>query len=407
MPDGGDALDRRLAQRLFFHAAVSRLAAIAVLVAIGGSVSHMSRDSVQYHERGLAIAEQYAAGDIVWSRWIDEGWNEFIGVVYYLFVPNLLLISAINIAFCGLSGILIYKIAIFLSGRRGVAYASALVFVWFPSGVYYTVCPLKEAPAICGLLCVVWGTCVLIDRRRLALSPWIVAGLLIIAMLRVYLVPVCIGCIVVSLLPARLAGGMRGTIQLVLAVGVLFVLVLVSVDILGIKYGEWQVFEYYDLDRVNYIRADMSYGRTAMFDDPDSAHFGNSITNDIWLGAKGLLFFLFTIDPTDITRTRQMAALPEMLFFVFCLPCLFVGVRTAWRIMPNRVLPIILFGAVLVLVYSTAATNAGAMYRWRLQALPFLLMLIVYGAAVRRRGAIYALLRPFGIESWKTSPARR
>lgn len=406
MPHGADALDRRLARRVFFHAVAARLIAIGVLVAIGGSVAHMSRDSGEYHKRGLVIAERYAAGDIDWSRWIDDGWYEFVGVVYYLLVPNLLLVSAVNIALCGLSGMLVYRISLFVFERRGIAYASALTFVWFPSAVYYTACPLKEAPAICALLCMVWGTCILIERRRLTPSPWIIVGLLIIAMLRVYLIPVCIGCIVVSLLPGRLAGGMRGTIQLALAVAVLFAFVFVCVDVLGVEYGEWQVFEYYDLDRVNYIRADMSYGRTAMYDRPESAQFGRDLVNDFWLSAKGLLFLLFTLNPADITRTRQMAALPEMLFFVFCIPCLFVGVRTAWRLVPNRVLPIILFGAALVLVYSTAATNAGAMYRWRLQAIPFLLILIVYGAAVRRRGLVYALLKPLGIESWKASPAR-
>jgi len=186
---GAHATDRRFTQQLLFHAVASRIGAIAILLATGGSIAHMSRDSVQYHHRGLEVAEQYASGDINWARWIDEGWNEFIGVVYYVFAPNLLLISAVNIALCGVSAVLVYRIANFLSGRRGIAFATAVVFTWFPSAVYYTVCPLKEAPAICGLLCMVWGTCDLIGRRRLALSPWILAGLLIIAMLRAARLP--------------------------------------------------------------------------------------------------------------------------------------------------------------------------------------------------------------------------
>lgn len=380
--------------------------AIILLIVLGGSVSHLSRDSAQYHRHGLELAEQYASGDIDWSRWIDEGWRQFVGMVYYLVWPDLTLITIWNVLLCGVSGMLLYRITMLVFEHRGVAYVSALAFVWFPSAVYYTVCPLKEATSIFALLCIVYGTCVLVARRRLPAWPWIVLGLLIIASLRVYLVPVCICCVTVSVMPVRLAGGMRGTIQLLLVVGIMSAAAFVVLSTTEISLTNSMYFEYFDVDRINQVRGSLgTRGRAAMFDTAQEAQFGQGIVNDIWLAVYGLVIFFFSINPFDVTRTRQWAAVPEMTFFALCIPCLWVGVRDAWRRMPNRVLPIILFGLALIAVYGSTATNAGAMYRWRLQALPFLLTIVVYGALVRRRGIVYALLRPLGLHSWQATSA--
>lgn len=389
-----DRLDHRLERRLFAQSVAAHVIAAVILFALGLSLNNLSRDSTQYHYRGLRIAEQYASGEIEWSKWIDDGWFQFLGVVYYLIGPYLVVVTGVNFVLAGFSGILLYRIALLVFERRDVAYVSAFAFVWFPSAVYYTTLPLKEAAAICALLAMVWGTIVLITRAPRFAWPWIIAGLMVIACLRVYLVVVCIGCIAISLLPVRLAGGIRGTIQLGIATAVLLAAVLVAADSMGISLRDSKYTEYMDLERINDVRESLSSrGRTALFDDPEQARFGQGLTNDIYLAAKAAFFVVFSIDVTSITRSRQLAALPEMLFFLVCLPSLWVGIRTGWRLMPNRVLPIFAFGLALVVVYGAGATNAGAMYRWRLQALPFFLMPIVYGSFVRGRGFMYHLGR--------------
>ena len=102
---------------------------------------------------------------------------------------------------------------------------------------------------------------------------------------------------------------------------------------------------------------------------------------------------MLSINPNKLTRTRQLLAIPEMLFLLYCIPYIFIGVKEGWRRAPDKLLPILLFGAVIAGVYASATTNMGALYRWRAQALPFAIMMIVYGASVRRRGLLSQLVR--------------
>jgi hypothetical protein len=40
---------------------------------------------------------------------------------------------------------------------------------------------------------------------------------------------------------------------------------------------------------------------------------------------------------------------------------------------------VLVFAFGVMLVYTSATTNAGAMFRWRMQALPFFIMMTSYG----------------------------
>ena len=44
----------------------------------------------------------------------------------------------------------------------------------------------------------------------------------------------------------------------------------------------------------------------------------------------------------------------------------------------------------------SAATNMGAMFRWRMQALPFLLAFLTYGLSLHGRGYFYRLMSRWG-----------
>lgn len=136
----------------------------------------------------------------------------------------------------------------------------------------------------------------------------------------------------------------------------------------------------------------MNVGNAKLYTSKADSHYGQGIANDVWLFCKGLFFFFFTIDFTNVTRTRQLAATPEVLFFLLFLPYIYFGVVKGWNAGPRRVLPLILFGLALIVVYSSATTNMGAMYRWRMQAVPFLIVLIAYGALLWGRGPLANIL---------------
>lgn len=382
------ALRQLVAVSLLVH-----LLGVCILVAFSGGLNEISRDSYWYHYRGVIGAEQYALKTNDWSRWIDEGWREFIPLVYYLIGPNLLYILIVNAMLAAASATLLYRISLAVFCSSPVALASAYLFTLFPSFVYYTCLPLKEAPAVFGILCIVWGV---VGNRLKQSSPWLVwllAGFAIIAALRVYLVIVLAGCVVICFLPLRLTATMGGIIRLFFCGVGLFVLAYFVVDFYNIEISDSEATMYYDFERVNQMRESMSRGGSRLFQRRSDAIFSDNLFDIGWKVLLGLTFFIFSVDPFKIGEGRQAAALPELLFFLYCIPYLFHGVVQAWKRMPQRILPVFLIGGAIVLVYSSTTTNAGTMTRWRCQAIPYLVMLVVYGAAVCRRGLLYQFLQ--------------
>lgn len=84
-------------------------------------------------------------------------------------------------------------------------------------------------------------------------------------------------------------------------------------------------------------------------------------------------------------------ALPEVVLVVLLLPSLLRGLKYSWRYHRQAALPLMVFAFGLLAVYGSATTNMGAMYRWRMQAMPFLVMFMVVGVYVRGRGLFYRL----------------
>ena len=66
-----------------------------------------------------------------------------------------------------------------------------------------------------------------------------------------------------------------------------------------------------------------------------------------------------------------------------------------WRYHRTAALPILILTFALVTVYGAGTTNMGAMYRWRLQAMPFVAMTVFLGASHWRRGPVFGVLKAF------------
>ena len=105
-----------------------------------------------------------------------------------------------------------------------------------------------------------------------------------------------------------------------------------------------------------------------------------------------LYFFFVTLDFTDIGGARQLMALPEVLLLLFLLPSFVRGLRYSWRHHRQAALPLAVFAFGLLAVYGSATTNMGAMFRWRMQAMPFVLTFMMCGVLVQGRGILYRIL---------------
>ncbi|QEG38667.1 hypothetical protein [Roseimaritima ulvae] len=397
----------RDAQRnVFFTALGLRLLVVLATIAFSDQLGSLSRDSIQYDVRGRDIADQYLTGTNNWALWIDHGWFQFIGLVYFLFGPFLILIQLLNVFMSALSAAMVCRIAYLVTENRAATLLSGFAMALFPSIAWYCSLPLKDAAGIFALTAICLGILLLSVPRNRQGWYWIAGGLLLLMCLRVYLVPICAGCVALCLLPGRLPGGFRGVLKwgcvaLGFAVVVYMVASVAGVDLtrIVIDYNqEDQTARYFDLSYINNVRDGMNSGSGRMYTYDHESQYGHGILNDIRLFGTGVFFFIFSIDIFNIGQARQLAALPEFLFFACCLPYLLVGVVKGWNRSPQRVLPLILFGLALIVVYSSMTTNMGAMYRWRMQALPFLIVLITYGAILWRKGPLYAVMAPYELK---------
>ena len=391
-----DAQIQRTTRNLFITALVVRLIVIVLLAVLTSELGALSRDSVEYDHRGRAIAELYATGQNVWSAWIDDAWFQYVGLVYYLVGPHLFLVQATNAVFASGAAVLVFRSALLVSGQHNVARTCGYLFALIPSVVYYTALPLKEGPAVFAAMAICYGVIKWVVHGRRNAWGWMAVGLLVITGLRVYLVVVFAAGALICLLPLRMKAGIGGLVQLAFSVTLCGLFAYSVVVVSGLEVRQYESFRYYDVDYINTVRHDMVAGRGRMFQEGAESTYGENWIDNTLKFVKGVFFFLFSIDILNITRSRQLAAIPEMLFFLYCIPYLAVGVVQGWRTRPRLVLPVLVFGLALVFVYGSTATNMGAMYRWRMQGIPFLIILIVYVASIRRKGLMYALIRKSG-----------
>ena len=221
-------------------------------------------------------------------------------------------------------------------------------------------------------------------------------GTLVIVGLRVYLAPILIYCAALTLLIRGRRGLAQALAQLTIWSVLLVVALQLSLDLGGLDWRQLRAFEYLDIERLNTVRASLARGGGRFIDRHDSQRefeFGLSLTNDLLSLGKGIYYFLVGIDFFNIRSSRQWAAVPEALVIVFCLPYLFFGVKALWRHHRTAALPILVLTVALFTVYGAGTTNMGAMYRWRLQAMPFVALTVFLGAAHWRRGPVFTMLK--------------
>lgn len=150
---------------------------------------------------------------------------------------------------------------------------------------------------------------------------------------------------------------------------------------------------YFDLDYINSTRVAIGdHGSGAFFDDPASALWGKDVGGTLKALAAAIYFSFVSLDLTALDSMRQLLALPEVLLTVLLLPNLFHGLADSWRYLRQSSLPLMIFAFGILAVYGSATTNMGAMFRWRMQALPFLLAFLLYGLTLSGRGRFYRLM---------------
>jgi hypothetical protein len=378
--------------RLFVLSFLTRLLLIAIITVTDAIVAlSLSPDSLRYDREGVWIAQEMGWGDFNWPNWIDNGWFQFTGFVYYLFGPHPILMQVINAFIGSITPVLIYRLVLRVYGEHAIAAVTAILVAFFPSFVYWSCLMLKDPIAILAVVMLVLGVVALQTEFRVKWIASIVGGLLILLGVRQYLSFVAIVLVLISLTPVE--GRRTGRLLLRLAIMLLTLGSLAyagGYGFLGFDYVAQS--HYFDLAYINSSRVNIGHGTGAFFGDADTPVWGENSWGNVRAAFAAIFFFFVTLDVTEIASVRQAMALPEVLIVLWMLPNLGRGIVWSWRNVRQRSFPMLVFVFGILAVYGSAATNMGAMFRWRMQALPLILAFICYAVFTRGRGRAYRLL---------------
>jgi len=373
---------------------------VVVLFNLTGAVRELglSDDSFLYHRVGTVIARNLAGGaSLADLQWVDNGWFQFTGLVYYLLSPNPVWIQLINITLSTLAVWFAYTLTLRGFGHRNAARLTAVMVAVFPSFVYWSTMMLKDPAA---LLAMTMITCSLVCLRQRFEFKWLLAlifGLMVYLGIRQYMFLVCLVMIPLALIPfsqRRLGAMIFSTIFSIAAISV--ITSFMGYGFLGL--GEIGQSHYFDLEYINQTRINIGdHGSGAIYVNPEDALWGSDWIRNINNALTAVFYFFVSIDLTEIRSLRQLMALPEVIIFISILPSLYKGILLTWKQYRRTAWPILLMASVVLVVYSSATTNLGALFRWRLQSMPMFMAMAAMGIAVYHQSWLYRFARKLGI----------
>ncbi len=377
--------DRAFLWRTVLSAWLARFA-IVVLFQLTDAIGRLrlSPDSERYHAEGVRIATEMHYGFFNWPNWIDNGWFQFTGFIYWLLWPSPVLIQMINITASALTVIPLFLVMRRITPDVRVQRFYALIVAFFPSLVYWSCLMLKDPVSILALALVIYGVTEL--RLRFSLTPLLltIAGLLVYLGTREYLFVVLIMLIPIAFLAFPRRRWTLRTIALPLLIGAVPL-------IFGYGYmasGAFERSHYFDLDYINRVRVAMGdHGGSALFGAHNVHVWGQDIGSDVVAALRTALAVFIPVNPFDISGVRQMMALPLVFVMIYLMYLCIPGGRLVWRARRYAAAVMILATGVLA-VYIAGSTNAGALFRWTTQIMPYILMAGALGLYQRPRRTI-------------------
>src|SRR5262249_22070519 len=245
------------------------------------------------------------------------GFAYFVGLIYYVFGRNQLLVQFVNGTIGSLSVAVIYAIGRRLFDARSARWA-ALFMAFFPGMIFWS-CAMYKDPSI--LLCIavaMYATLRLRERFTAPMVALLVGACMYLLTLRFYTFYMVAFAILGTFLFAQRRGALGSLFgQLVLIVAFL------GAVFFGVKSERLeQQGSYFDLNQLQTARS----GQTSL----GKSAYGAEINVSTAEGALsvlpiGLVYLLFAPFPWAVSGTRQLLTLPETLIWYGLMPSLIRG----------------------------------------------------------------------------------
>ena len=374
--------------RLFFVGLLLRLAVVLVLhfSAIERTLK-LTQDASLYDRMGKQIANYFRnGGETNWpfrvSNVLGHLYEYFVGITYYLTDDSVLAVRVVN-ALCGSLVILVtWRMARYFT-NADTAFRCGLGACFFPTMIYYSCLPVRDAQSTLGMALVFLGMTAITSSGKQWHMMALPLGLLLTAGYRAYMAFALVMLIPLAWLVTLLVTRSNEDVKLVrrnLIIALLAAAVICPVAVAKLSSTR-KVEKTMSIDSWNRIRKQLNTGSGALYEDGAVPGLGESAVETVQSVAIGIYFFFVSVNPTEIRSVRQCLALPEVLLVLYMMPSLWRGVRRVMRQHRFEFLSVLIVVAAITLAYSSATTNAGPLLRWRLQVANVYIVLAVIGFA--------------------------
>ncbi len=379
--------DARFLTDLFVIALIVRLL-LAAIINVFDLFDFFGPDARTYVEFGKIIsgvwngtADSSATVARIVMRTRGPGWgmNYFSGILYWAFGPNMLIGQAVSSFFGAATVPTIYWCAKNVYSNQRVARYSAVCVALFPAMIVWSSQFLKDGLMIFFLILTM--TMVLEIQKKLNLLS---VGLLLVSLfaifsLRFYIfymaAAAVFGSIVIGLGTNRTSLWQR--ISVVVFVSAAFMY-------LGLVQTATKDFDQFaSVDRFENSRkwaSDVAGSGFTSSSDADVRTIGGALT----VFPVGLIYLMLAPFPWQVSNFRQAVTLPEVFLWWSMLPLAVIGTFYTIRNRLRPAIPILVFSALLTIVYAFFQGNVGTAYRQRTQIQVFLLIFVSVGWALFR-----------------------
>ena len=379
-------LERTRIMRIFWIGMVLRLG-IATFLQLSGVEKTLSltKDAFLYDETGKAIAEYYRTnGGTSWpdrtTSVFNHMYEHFVGLTYYLTDDSMFVVRVVNVLAGSLVILATWRMARYVTDPD-TAYRCGIWACLFPTQLYYSCLPVRDAQSTLGMTLVFLGMTAVTCSGRMRHVLALPIGLLLTAGFRTYVASVLLFLIPIGWLATFLLVRSKGKSRFL---GRLAMIAVIGMAIAG-PSGAESIFltgkaaNVTDLDYWNSTRDKMNRGGGALYGDDPVPEIGKSISGTLQGVAIGLYFFFVSVNPTEMTSVRQWMAIPEVLIVIYMLPKIYRG---WWRIMRHhrfQFVSVLFVAAAITFGYSSVTTNAGPLMRWRLQVVNIYIVVAAIG----------------------------
>ena len=325
------------------------------------------------------LFDDFTTGSYLYS-WLSSG-------IYLLFGRVPFLLHVINSYFGTLTIYFVMRSARLLSPDAHIDRAVGWTLAFYPSAVLYSVLTMREAPMVLALsisicLLISWVTTRRIVVGLGALSFMMVAQLFHAGMIGATLAVVLIYSRV-SLQSVTVRNNLRP-----------LALLLVIATVIGLL--QFSLRTGIGLEKISALLRDFDINTIAAWHAYSARGRGaylSGIAMDVWLDLAWnlplrLIYFLGTPFIWMVSQFRDILGLLDALVFLYITLRITLDIKQRRFLTVNAYLSVALVAAGIIAIFALGTSNYGTAFRHRAKVFPWLLLLYLYGNAIRHPHSI-------------------